>query len=181
MSDHQFQEREFEGSEGEPVDMADLMDMLMGGPQHLSGALGRQQIHELLNSLPRLNEEDLARLGHGNKDTTCPVCITPLPAIIAEEEMAQVMESPAHAFEEMGVTRLWIEDREEGKRGCGHLFCRRCISKWILGGHDSCPMCRRMLIPPSTDSGTASEPATVPPNAAEEAALQQLQHQMRTL
>jgi hypothetical protein len=42
MSDHQFQEREFEGGEGEPVDMADLMDMLMGSPQHLSGALGRQ-------------------------------------------------------------------------------------------------------------------------------------------
>jgi len=38
-----------------------------------------------------------------------------------------------------------------------------------------------MLIPPSADSGTASEPATVPPNAAEEAALQQLQHQMRAL
>jgi len=40
MSDYQFQEREFEGGEGDVV--ADLMDMLMGGPQHLSGALGRQ-------------------------------------------------------------------------------------------------------------------------------------------
>jgi len=38
-----------------------------------------------------------------------------------------------------------------------------------------------MLIPPSADSGTASEPATVLPNAAEEAALQQLQHQLRAL
>jgi hypothetical protein len=38
-----------------------------------------------------------------------------------------------------------------------------------------------MLIPPSADSGTASEPVIVPPNASEEAALQQLRHQMRAL
>lgn len=87
-----------------------------------------------------------------DSDSTCPVCITPFPAILAEEEMALVMESPAHAFEEMGVTRLWIDSRDEGERGCGHLFCRRwsvlislcgipvwltpmiSISKWIGGG-----------------------------------------------
>jgi len=72
-----------------------------------------------------LNISTVLNICASDKDTTCPVCITPLPAIIAEEEIAQAMESPAHAFEEMGVTRLWIEDREEGKRGCGHLFCRR--------------------------------------------------------
>jgi hypothetical protein len=40
MSDHQFQEREFEGGEEGPVDMADLMDLLVGGP--LSGSMGPQ-------------------------------------------------------------------------------------------------------------------------------------------
>lgn len=181
MSDHQFQEREFESGEEGPADMADLMNLLMGGPMPLSGALEQQQIQDLLNSLPRLKEEDLIKLGHGNKDATCPVCITPLPAIIAEEEMAQVMESPAHAFEEMGVTRLWIGSREEGGQGCGHIFCRRCISKWIGGGHDSCPMCRRLLIWSSSDSSTTSEPATAPPNPTEEAALRQLQYRMRAM
>jgi len=29
---------------------------------------------------------------------------------------------------------------------CGHLFCRRDITKWIKGGHASCPMCRRLLV-----------------------------------
>lgn len=72
--------------------------------------------------------------------------------------MALAMESPAHPYEELGVTRLWIEARDEGQRGCGHLFCRRwlashlfflgnlltgelglilvscSISKWIAGG-----------------------------------------------
>jgi len=182
MSDHQFQEREFEGGDAEPVDMVDLMDLLMGSPMGpLSGVLGREQIQELLSNLPRLTEDDLAKLGHGNKDATCPICITPLPAIIAEEEMALVMESPAHAFEEMGVTRLWIESRDQSDKGCGHLFCRRCISKWIGGGHDSCPMCRHLLIPSSAASSGTPEPATAPLNPADEAALGQLQHQMRAL
>jgi hypothetical protein len=43
MSDHQFQEREFEDGEEEPIDMADLMDLLMGGSMlPLSGSLGQQ-------------------------------------------------------------------------------------------------------------------------------------------
>jgi hypothetical protein len=44
MSDHQFQEHEFEGGEGEPADMTDLMDLLMEGPlgHHAFGALGQE-------------------------------------------------------------------------------------------------------------------------------------------
>lgn len=43
-------------------------------------------------------------------------------AILAEEETASVMDSPAYASEEMGVTKL--------DQTCGHAFCRkelRCI------------------------------------------------------
>lgn len=55
-----------------------------------------------------------------SSDATCPVCITPLLAIVAEEEMALAMDSPAHAPpEELGVTRL---------DGCGHIFCRKELS-----------------------------------------------------
>lgn len=44
MSDYQFQEREYEAAhDGEPVQMADLMDMLMGGGMGPgTGALGRK-------------------------------------------------------------------------------------------------------------------------------------------
>jgi len=167
MSDHQFQEREFESDAG-----VDLLDLLMGG--QAGPPSRRQEIQELLGSFPRLSEADLIKLGHGDNDTTCPICITPLPAILAEEEMAVAMESPAHPFEELGVTRLWIESREEGQRGCGHLFCRRCISKWIAGGHDSCPTCRYLIVPRPT--GADSSAATV---AEVDDALRQLQSHMR--
>lgn len=40
--------------------------------------------------------------------------------IVTEEEMALAMDSPAHAIEELGVTRL--------SATCGHLFCRKELS-----------------------------------------------------
>jgi hypothetical protein len=133
--------------------------------------------------------------------------------------MAIAMESPAHPFEELGVTRLWIESREEGQRGCGHLFCRRwfvpslsprdnqrgttksflcSISKWIAGDvscaycdqhhegalisffllsliqHDSCPTCRYLIVPRSTDADSSAASVTEVDDA-----LRQLQSQMR--
>ncbi|KAF8076342.1 hypothetical protein FPV67DRAFT_412463 [Lyophyllum atratum] len=104
--------------------------------------LDQSQIQELLENLPRLEEQDMTDLGH--QDSPCPICLTPYLAIIAEEEMALAMDSPAHPVEELGVTRLsrpWQ---------CGHVFCRRDISKWIQEAHDSCPMCRHLLVKPET-------------------------------
>jgi len=50
------------------------------------------------------------------------------------------MESPAHPIDTIGVTRL------SKSWQCGHMFCRRDISKWIIDGHDSCPLCRHTLV-----------------------------------
>jgi hypothetical protein len=47
----------------------------------------------------------------------CPICFTPLLAILAEEEMAQAMDSPAYAAGDLGVTRI--------AKTCGHIFCRK--------------------------------------------------------
>jgi hypothetical protein len=112
----------------------------------------QQQCQELVGNLPRLQEADVISLGH--QDSVCPICFTPVLALLAEEETALVMDSPAHPQEELGVTRLaqpWQ---------CGHLFCRRDISQWIRGGHDSCPTCRRPLVAPNahSDSARANEP-----------------------
>ncbi|KZP32896.1 hypothetical protein FIBSPDRAFT_943868 [Athelia psychrophila] len=183
MSDHQFQEREYEAA-GHPERM-DLMDLLMGGIDiPTSGALSHQQIQELSNSLPRLTEQDLVKLGHGGRHSD----MVHLRAAHAQSPQAMTphaMDSPAHAFEEMGVTRVWFADRDEGKRGCGHVFCRRCLSKWIGGGHDTCPSCRHALLPESTPNAAAASPANAtsasPSNAEEEAALRQFQEQMRSL
>ena len=50
----------------------------------------------------------------------CPICLTSLHAILAEEETATAMDSPAHPVEELGVTRL--------VQTCGHIFCRKELS-----------------------------------------------------
>lgn len=49
-------------------------------------------------------------------DDTCAVCQESFHAIIATEEMALAMDSPAVAVEELGVVRL---------PGCQHIFCRK--------------------------------------------------------
>ena len=28
---------------------------------------------------------------------------------------------------------------------CGHLVGRECIERWVLSGHNSCPMCRAAI------------------------------------
>jgi len=160
MSDHQFQEREYEAGGSSDLSLHDLVSSL-------TGHSGR---------LTQLTEKDLFELGHGDNDAACPVCMTPLPTILAEEEMALAMDSPAHPFEELGVTRLWFKSRETAQQGCGHIFCRKCISKWIGGAHHSCPTCRRLLIQnPNSDSMIA------PMNAGVEEALQQMHERLLEL
>jgi hypothetical protein len=56
---------------------------------------------------------------HYIADNACPICIVPFLALIAEEEMARAMDSPAQPVEELGVTRLVGDGR------CGHVFCRK--------------------------------------------------------
>lgn len=53
-------------------------------------------------------------------DAVCPICYNTFLAILAEEETAKAMDSPAHPIEELGVTKL--------ARTCGHLFCRKELS-----------------------------------------------------
>lgn len=50
-------------------------------------------------------------------DDICPICFNSFLATLAEEEVAQVMDSPAHPVDELGVTKL--------RKTCGHMFCRK--------------------------------------------------------
>ncbi|KAJ6515927.1 hypothetical protein C8R45DRAFT_810198, partial [Mycena sanguinolenta] len=91
-------------------------------------------------------------------DSLCPICFTPFAAILAEEETSLAVDDFA-VDDELGVTKLAAPWQ------CGHVFCRRDISKWIRGGHGSCPMCRRALLEStasSSDPATLAEPATNP-------------------
>ncbi|KAG1755742.1 hypothetical protein EDB19DRAFT_1662778 [Suillus lakei] len=105
-------------------------------------SLGRPRLpshkrtQELITSLPKISETELKDLGHS--ESVCPICLNTFLAILAEEEVALVMDSPAHPVEELGVTRL--------QETCGHLFCRRDITKWIRDSRESCPTCRRPFL-----------------------------------
>ncbi|KAJ7179990.1 hypothetical protein C8R43DRAFT_384296 [Mycena crocata] len=115
------------------------------------------QSRKLVSSLPRLTEEQVRDAGH--HDSLCPICFTPFAAILAEEETALAMDSPAYPADQLGVTKL-AETWQ-----CGHLFCRRDISRWIQDAHGSCPMCRRSLV---ESSGNPTEaPSTTAPDDAE--------------
>jgi len=121
--------------------------------------LSPEQSRSLIDVLPRLTEGQIRDLGH--HDSLCPICFTPFTALLAEEETALAMDSPAYPADELGVTKLAASWQ------CGHLFCRRDISKWIRGGHGSCPMCRRALAESSNSepSTTAQELTTNPQDA----------------
>ncbi|KDR74463.1 hypothetical protein GALMADRAFT_250427 [Galerina marginata CBS 339.88] len=75
--------------------------------------------------------------------------------------MALVMDTPAHPVEELGVTKL------DKTWQCGHMFCRRDISKWIGSGHDSCPMCRRPLLEAQPDAQPNADADDQTPQAQE--------------
>jgi len=99
---------------------------------------------ELLADLRSLDDADLAALG--KQTESCPVCRVPFAAIVAEEEHAQALNTPAHPSESLGVTKLskpWQ---------CGHIFCRKDITKWIRDGNDSCPLCRKSLLDSSVQA-----------------------------
>ncbi|KAG1907248.1 uncharacterized protein F5891DRAFT_363661 [Suillus fuscotomentosus] len=120
------------------ITVADLRAMLEGR-SHLPS---RKRIQELITSLPKISETELKDLGHS--ESVCPICFNTFLAVLAEEEMALVMDSPAHPVEELGVTRL--------HETCGHIFCRRDITKWIQDGRESCPTCRRAFFANTANS-----------------------------
>ncbi|KAH9922776.1 uncharacterized protein BXZ73DRAFT_51216 [Epithele typhae] len=119
-------------------DLVSMLEEMRQREAHLDG---------FASSLPKLSESDLAALGHS--DSTCPICLTSLLAILSEEEMASVMDSPAHPVEELGVTRL--------AQTCGHIFCRKDIRGWLFQGNTTCPTCRTPFIEPPAASTASSD------------------------
>jgi len=104
----------------------------------------QEMTNALLMQLPAVSEKELEQAGH--KDSICSICMQSFLAILAEEETASAMESPALFTGELGVTKLnqpWQ---------CGHLFCRRDITKWLKTGKLTCPMCRKSLVEPGSQA-----------------------------
>ncbi|KAJ7179149.1 hypothetical protein C8R46DRAFT_1211749 [Mycena filopes] len=102
-----------------------VSDTIARGEDPGANQLSPEQRSLIISHLPRLSEDQIRGLGH--HDSLCPICFTPFIAILAEEETALAMDSPAYPADELGVTKLGETWQ------CGHLFCRRDISKWIRG------------------------------------------------
>lgn len=104
-------------------------------------AIVLSMLENFFASLPKLTEKDLIELNEAGPrpflahalesgcnvlrlifriDSSCPICLTSFMAIVAEEEMALAMDSPANPVEQLGVTRLVAT--------CGHVFCRKELS-----------------------------------------------------
>jgi len=127
-------------------DLRSFIEQLTNVPR---GQLSSAQIKTALGDLQRVDEKSIVELG--DSDSLCPICLTPYNVILSEEELALAMDSPAHPIEELGVAKLAQSWQ------CGHLFCRRDITKWITSGNDSCPMCRRQFLQQQSSSQTADE------------------------
>lgn len=91
--------------------------------------------YELVDKLERIEESRLGSLMNEH----CSICYNSFAAIIAEEEMLLANDTPV-SERDLGVTKL---------QTCGHYFCRKDISKWILEGNDACPYCRVSYLPES--------------------------------
>ncbi|KAK7690084.1 hypothetical protein QCA50_006730 [Cerrena zonata] len=131
----------------------------------------RLKIEEFLATLPKVTEQDLAALDLSGictlvseqtqirtylralTDASCPICITPFLALLAEEEMAVAMDSPARPLEELGITKL--------KDKCNHVFCKKDIQNWLRGGHNSCPTCRHVLVDIPVQTSPTDQTLTV--------------------
>ncbi|KAH7916085.1 hypothetical protein BJ138DRAFT_682743 [Hygrophoropsis aurantiaca] len=141
------------------MSLVHLLDIMRRSELAFSGSpesrLTAQEIQALTSNLPQVTESDVKTAGH--IDSVCPICFNTFLSILAEEETALALDSPAHPVEELGVTKL--------HKTCGHFFCRRDIKKWIGDGNDSCPSCRTPFIPGSR--GPRDE-SPLPPQVANE-------------
>ncbi|OWM72237.1 probable E3 ubiquitin-protein ligase RHA4A [Punica granatum] len=58
------------------------------------------------------------------------------------------------------LSGLLKKDEIRELRNCGHVFHRQCLDSWVDLDHVTCPLCRSLLLPPSSKMGVARTPAT---------------------
>ena len=122
---------DFLSSEGHNQLLALLRD---GGLLAPESRLRPEQVNRITDSLQSIGEADIAT----DRDALCPICLNTLLSVLAEEETARALDSPAHPIEECGIVKL--------RETCGHIFCRRDMLNWLRNGNGSCPTCRRPLL-----------------------------------
>ncbi|KAF6762653.1 hypothetical protein DFP72DRAFT_1060900 [Ephemerocybe angulata] len=120
------------------VDRDLMFDLMCAVPMYSGGRTEEQRVQALLADLAQVEEKRLTELGH--KDGSCSICLQPFLSVLAEQEMAEAMDSPAYANHELGVCQL-----DQKYQLTGVHFS---LVKWIQEGKDSCPMCRKAIFDP---------------------------------
>ncbi|EPT00189.1 hypothetical protein FOMPIDRAFT_1023943, partial [Fomitopsis schrenkii] len=85
-------------------------------------------VDNVMADLPAVGQEDI------EPDDLCAICRGSLKDVSAGIE-ASTGEPISVA--ERGVTKL---------PGCGHVYCRACLSEWVRRGNGTCPLCNRWFI-----------------------------------
>lgn len=85
--------------------------------------------------------------------------------VVEYRELLERKGGVAGGAEELGcaVCLSGVEERDEIRDlwNCGHVFHRQCLDRWVDLGHVTCPLCRSLLLPPSSNTGkmrTAASP-----------------------
>ncbi|KAK4761497.1 hypothetical protein SAY87_029381 [Trapa incisa] len=68
----------------------------------------------------------------------------------------------AEAAGRCAICLVGVEEEDEIRelQDCGHVFHRQCLDCWVDLGHVTCPLCRSLLLPPSSSSNMETINAT---------------------
>lgn len=59
------------------------------------------------------------------------------------------------------LTPLRGGGEEEWRLGCGHIFHRACLDRWVGQHRSTCPLCRAYLLPPDQEAWAPSGAETI--------------------
>ncbi len=117
------------------------------------------QIHGLpvsvgINSNPRTTDDQVAQTSNAKTHPPPPTLFSAAASLLGFLPRVKIEDLPDHekscfvCHERFPGSELRKPDTPILLR-CGHVVGRGCIERWILGGHNSCPMCRGAMFEPA--------------------------------
>lgn len=98
----------------------------------------RELSRQLDGAFTDATAEQLAASDDDEPAATCAAAAAP-------SEAPRVPATPRRAWKDCNIC---LEPMSRGKRlpGCGHMFHRACLRRWLLNGNGTCPLCRQDIL-----------------------------------